>query len=120
MKRSAPLKRGKPLKRTPFVTSPKAKARKARRDRAWTAAKKERYEQTGGRCEGIGGEGNPERHAPGCNRWADDGHHIKARRFRDDTVSNCRLLSRPCHDYVELNRSEGYALGLLRKGNSNG
>lgn len=126
MKRSAPLERktpmprpSKPMARTRMVTSKKARTRQAQVRDEWEAAKDERRAQVGRRCEGIGPEG-VERHADGCNGRDEHGHHVQRRRRNNHVAGNCRLLSHTCHRWVHDHVAESYALGLLRKGNSNG
>lgn len=109
MKRSAPLRRGAPLRRTgrpKAVSAKRAEENEERRDvRMLVSAR------SGGWCEAcrlIGKEGH--------TRPASDLHEILTRARGGSIVDPKNLLHvcRPCHDWITDHPREAAELGLVR------
>jgi hypothetical protein len=105
--RKTPLRRGSALARSRPL--PRESPRHRARRRVWAAATREAFRAVGGVCV--------PQIAPDCTGRAEQAHHVKARRFRDDSAGNCLPTCPACHEYIENHRAEAVRLGFIVQGN---
>ena len=84
-------------------TIPAISAKQRARNRVWKAVSDDRAERLGDICEWCCEWGSR------CAEWnALEGHHMRKRRFHDDTEANCFICHERCHEEIGLKNIKVY------------